>query len=275
LISLPISVVIAAKNSEKTFEECLASIEKNNVAEIIVVDGNSVDKTVDIAKKYTDRVYSDEGRGFNYAQQFGAEQATQEYIAFVDADIVLPAGTLAKLLVELKTSDCISMQAKQLAASSSNYWERCSDWNWKLSHERRFGGLSTAVIRKSIVLKYKLNRTVQVGSDLALEFAAKHDGFKLGISSNAIAYHHHRADLKAVVRQRYRFGKESVNFIRGFGPLHIGFWPPFVSIYWVMLCIAKGKASFVPFFVLNGFVQTAGLLKGFSLLKKNCGVVYT
>ena len=64
--NLPISVIIVARNSERTIEECMNSVQRNNPAEIIVVDGNSTDSTIEIAKRYTKRVYSDKGRGLGY-----------------------------------------------------------------------------------------------------------------------------------------------------------------------------------------------------------------
>ena len=190
---LHVSVIIAAKNAERTIEDCLRSVKRNTPAEIIVVDGNSTDRTVDIAKRYPDKIYSDGGRGFNYAQQLGAERASEEYIAFVDADIVLPAEALATLVAELKESDCISMQAKLLANSLDIYWERATDWNVRLLQLRRGGGLSAAVLRRDAVLKYKLDSSVGVGSDSAFRLMVERDGCKLDTSFSAFAYHHHHA----------------------------------------------------------------------------------
>ena len=48
-----VSVVVCAKNEEKRIKNCLESIKKNKIDEIILIDGNSKDKTIQIAKKYT------------------------------------------------------------------------------------------------------------------------------------------------------------------------------------------------------------------------------
>jgi len=262
--SLPISVIIPVKNMESTIEKCLNSVQKNNPAEIIVVDGNSVDRTVGIARRYTDKIYSDGGRGFNHAQQLGAERASQEYIAFVDADIVLPARTLATLLAELRESGRVSMQAKLLATNLTSYWERATDWHWRSSEERARGGrLSAAVLRRDTVLKYNLDSSVGVGSDSALRLMVKRDGYKLGTSSSAFAYHHHSVDLKGVVKREFRIGQEASLFIRGYGPWHVGFWSPLVALYWIMFSLIKGKLNFIPYFVVIGIVETAGMVKGF------------
>ena len=48
-----ISVVVVVKNEFKKIKRCLQSIKKNNPDEIIVVDGDSSDSTVTIAKNFT------------------------------------------------------------------------------------------------------------------------------------------------------------------------------------------------------------------------------
>lgn len=80
----PIAVVIITKNEEANIVSCLESVAWAN--EIIIVDGFSTDKTVEIAKKYTDKIFSREmdieGRHRNFA--YG--KATQEWILSLDAD---------------------------------------------------------------------------------------------------------------------------------------------------------------------------------------------
>lgn len=262
--NLPISVIIAAKNAERTIEECLESVQRNNPAEVIMVDGNSTDGTVEIARRYTDRIYSDEGRGFNYAQQLGAERATQEYISYVDSDIIVPQGTLATLLAELTASDCISMQARLLAASLSTYWERAADWNVRLLQARRGGGLSAAVLRRDIILKYRLDAEVETSSDAVLELSAKRDGQKLSTSSAAFVYHFYTATLKGFARQRFRYGRDASRVIWKYRLGHIGFWHTMgLTPYWVAICLIKGKPNFIPYFLVGGIMIIAGVVTGF------------
>ena len=47
---LTISVNVCTFNEEKNIEECIRCIEKNNPIEIIIIDGGSTDKTIQIAK---------------------------------------------------------------------------------------------------------------------------------------------------------------------------------------------------------------------------------
>lgn len=266
---LAISVIIATKNVERTIEECLISVQRNNPAEIIIVDGNSTDRTLEIAKSYTDRIYSDGGRGFNYAQRFGAEQAGQQYIAYIDADIVLAQGTLAILLAELKASNYVSMQAKILAASCSNYWERAVDQHCRWLQARKGGGLSAAVLRKDTILKHEFDPFARGGSDTDFKLTMEREGYKLG-SSSVFVHHHHRADLKSLFKQMCIVTWDSPRFIRKYGPWHAGFWPPLVTLYWIAYSVIKGKPWLIPYLVIvHGIAGTAGMVKGFiDLLKE-------
>lgn len=80
----PVSVVIIAKNEERRLEDCLKSAAW--AKEIIVLDDMSTDRTVEISRQFTDRVFQRqmdiEGRHRNYAYDL----ATQPWVLSLDAD---------------------------------------------------------------------------------------------------------------------------------------------------------------------------------------------
>src|SRR5687767_10495838 len=80
-----ISAVILTKNEEKHIVDCIESVSWCD--DIVVVDDNSTDRTVDIAKKHGVRVYNHKLEN-NFAAQrnFGLENAREEWVLFVDAD---------------------------------------------------------------------------------------------------------------------------------------------------------------------------------------------
>lgn len=84
---MKISVVITVFNEEKKIEDCLKSV-KAIASEIIVIDNNSSDATLNIAKRYTNRVYSQENDPLNidFQKNFGFEKATDKWILSLDAD---------------------------------------------------------------------------------------------------------------------------------------------------------------------------------------------
>lgn len=81
-----ISVALAVFNEEKTLGDCLESI-KDIADEIIIVDGSSTDKTVEIAKKYGSRVLvTDNPPIFHINKQKAIDMAKNEWILQLDAD---------------------------------------------------------------------------------------------------------------------------------------------------------------------------------------------
>ncbi|MBI3306767.1 MAG: glycosyltransferase family 2 protein [Candidatus Omnitrophica bacterium] len=85
LVKAPVSVVIIAKNEELRLPDCLRSVA-GWAGEIVILDDMSTDKTVDVAGKFTDKIFKRamdiEGRHRNYAYNL----ATQDWVLSLDAD---------------------------------------------------------------------------------------------------------------------------------------------------------------------------------------------
>lgn len=85
-----LSVVISAYNEEQTLARCLTSVQKI-ADEIVVVDNQSQDRTVDIAKKFTKHIYERKNiLMLNTNKNFGFTKATSEWILNLDADEEIP-----------------------------------------------------------------------------------------------------------------------------------------------------------------------------------------
>jgi len=89
-----VDVVIITKNSENILNECLKSVYKNvPVNRLIVVDGYSTDKTLEIVREFQKKhgnilVIHDKGNRAT-ARQKGINQVKTEWFMFVDSDAVL------------------------------------------------------------------------------------------------------------------------------------------------------------------------------------------
>ncbi|SFL58251.1 Glycosyltransferase involved in cell wall bisynthesis [Paenibacillus sp. 1_12] len=110
---ITISLCMIVKNEKDTLERCIQSV-KNAVDEIIIVDTGSTDHTKEIAMNWTSHVIDFEwNHNFSAARNRSFTEATMDYILWLDADDVLLAEDLNKLL-HLKESlspvvDAISM----------------------------------------------------------------------------------------------------------------------------------------------------------------------
>ena len=83
-----ISAVVITFNEEERLRSCLESLAW--VDELVVVDAESSDKTVQIAREFTDRVWVRPWPGFAGQKNFAIEQATGDWIFSVDADEEVP-----------------------------------------------------------------------------------------------------------------------------------------------------------------------------------------
>jgi glycosyltransferase involved in cell wall biosynthesis len=103
----PISLCLIAKNEEKNIEECLKSI-RDYVEEIVFVDTGSTDNTIEIAKKYADKVEvytacnGEDGKinSFSDARNYSFSLASKEWVMWCDADDIIKNGEHLKKIVE-------------------------------------------------------------------------------------------------------------------------------------------------------------------------------
>lgn len=94
---ITISLCMIVKNEEDVIGNCLESI-KDVVDEINIVDTGCTDRTLDIVKKYTDRIYYFKWiDDFAAARNFSFDKATKDYILWLDADDVLLKEDVEKL----------------------------------------------------------------------------------------------------------------------------------------------------------------------------------
>ncbi|UCD92612.1 MAG: glycosyltransferase family 2 protein [Methanobacteriota archaeon] len=98
-----VSVIIPTMNEEeaigKVLDDVHAAMSKAAVPyEILIVDTNSKDRTVEIAKEKGARVIDEPRRGYGRAYKTGFKNAKGDYITTLDADCTYPADDIPKFL---------------------------------------------------------------------------------------------------------------------------------------------------------------------------------
>jgi glycosyltransferase involved in cell wall biosynthesis len=87
-----VSIIMPTLNSERTIRMSLESIRKQNFdrssVEILVLDGGSSDKTVEIAKEFNCVVMENKKKLPEYAKHIGILSAKGKYVIFLDSDEV-------------------------------------------------------------------------------------------------------------------------------------------------------------------------------------------
>lgn len=95
---MDISVVVNTRNEQKNIQRCLESVA-TLADEIVVVDMQSTDDTVKIARQYTSRIFTHENTGYvEPARNFALAKATGDWILLLDADEVVPDTLVPKLI---------------------------------------------------------------------------------------------------------------------------------------------------------------------------------
>lgn len=96
-------MIITTKNEESVICDLLESAKKQTFKnwEIILVDNNSTDKTCQIARRYTKKVYT-KGPERSAQRNYGVEKATGEYVIILDADQQLDIETLQECVDEFR-----------------------------------------------------------------------------------------------------------------------------------------------------------------------------
>lgn len=89
-----VSIVIPTLKEEQFLERTLKNLDDLKLPhEIIITDGGSTDKTLDIARAYTDKIVvwgESRRQTFGEAKNAGAALATGAFLVFIDADVIIP-----------------------------------------------------------------------------------------------------------------------------------------------------------------------------------------
>ena len=123
---IPLSVVVITKNEERNIKDCIESVK--DASEVIVLDDNSSDKTVEIAEsfgaKVSTRQMDIEGTHRNYAYSL----ATNEWVLSLDADERATPELMDEIAALLKQPDLLNgyhMPRKNFIGSR---WVRYGGW---------------------------------------------------------------------------------------------------------------------------------------------------
>ncbi|MDI6802234.1 MAG: glycosyltransferase family 2 protein [Bacteroidota bacterium] len=79
-----ISVCVISFNEERNIEDCLKSVSWAD--EIIMVDSFSTDRTIELAKQYTSKIFVRKWEGYSEAKNFAVQNASNNWILSIDAD---------------------------------------------------------------------------------------------------------------------------------------------------------------------------------------------
>jgi len=113
-----VSIIITTKNEEKNIKFCLQSIRhqqyQQDRLETIIVDNHSTDKTLEISRQFTDKVFT-KGPERSAQRNYGMLQiARGEYVMFVDADMILSPRLITRCVETIIRGKYSALQVPEI-----------------------------------------------------------------------------------------------------------------------------------------------------------------
>ena len=193
----------------------MESIINDSPDELIVVDGGSKDQSVEVSRRFTDKVIFDLGEGLGSARNLGLDHATGDYIFFVGPDNVLPEGTIKKCLDELDTQGYCGVSPCTRIREKGSYLAAATD---AFNRLRFFPGrrdiIGTPHFYDSKVLNtYRFDSDMRWSDDTDLCHRLKRDGFYVGMVDTYV-YDISPNRLGAVWRRWINYGLSDYQFFQ-------------------------------------------------------------
>jgi len=108
-----ISVVVPTFNEEKYVEKLLTTLSRQTIPrsdyEIIIVDGGSRDRTLDICRKYADKIVMQKTPTVGGARNDGVKHAEAELVFTTDADCMVTSNLLERIIHDFNTHPDVVM----------------------------------------------------------------------------------------------------------------------------------------------------------------------
>lgn len=216
-----VSIIIPTKNSAKYLKNCLQSIKNQNYKdiEIIVIDGGSKDKTLEIAKKFGANIYTYYPKvkigqfDAPYKRNYGVKKARGEYVYYLDADMELTKNVITDAVKLLQGNyDAVIIPEDSFGqgvwAKAKNLERRCY-WGDDSVEAPRF-------FKKNIWVKLGgLDESLGGGGDDWDLYQKLLDmGYKVGRIKSLVLHNEGELKLVDLFKKRFMYGKNSLSYLK-------------------------------------------------------------
>lgn len=208
-----VTIIIPVFNEEKNIGRLLNSIKRQTYKniEVIVVDDNSKDNTVAIAKKYKVKIYKRKHAERSAQRNFGASKAKGKFLLFLDGDMELTSKVIEDAV---KVAD---RKYKLLTVPERTVGNNFLSKIRNFEREMYMGDSSIEVARffdKKIFWEfngYDLELTGPEDYDLPYRISKK---YKIGRSKEYILHHEEDVSLSKLLKRKYYYAKNGAKYAK-------------------------------------------------------------
>jgi GT2 family glycosyltransferase len=169
---------------------------------------------VRIANKYADKVFSVKKYGLGYKRNFGIKEAFQSHVLILDADCILPNGSLEIMLSELQSNGYVGIQSQLKGVEVHTFCERAMEYDCSMTHSKPIETIvigTPALWDREVLLEINYDQNIGACDDTDLCYRLKKSGYKLGISS-AIGFTKHRKTWREIYKKFSWYGEGDCEF---------------------------------------------------------------
>jgi glycosyltransferase involved in cell wall biosynthesis len=273
---MKLSVVVCVRNEEKRLRECLETLFQNDPDEVVLVDGGSTDRTVEIAREFPGvRIIESPNSTLTRDRQVGIDATHNQFVAMIDADHRLRPGDLASLAGDMEEFKFDIVQSGLVSHANSGFWDAAEEDSWELTQNvpgrRNMVGTAPAIFNKRVFdfarFDDHITSTIE-DTDFAYRLS-KFPELRFGVGRTKIRQFHF-ANFKTYVKKFQWYGKGDGEFCRKHPEraasmiFHLLVRYPFLHS---ARALSRGYFRAVPFFVLQGMMRFVGLAKYFLNLR--------
>jgi len=216
---LRISIIIPVLNEEDTIETTVRHLQKNSssaqIAEILIIDGGSIDDTLKIAQKTGARVLSSE-KGRATQMNLGAKHAQGDILYFLHVDTLPPLNFDSSIIAAINKG--VEAGCFQMKFDSNSRFLSFFAWFSRLNFKVCRGGDQSLFITKSLFQQLNgFDESYRIYEDN--EFIGRlyeHTRFK--VLSQYVKTSARRYDKKGMLALQYHFGVIHLKNRLGAGP---------------------------------------------------------